>query len=346
MSGTAVVLFNLGGPDNPAAVRPFLFNLFNDPAIIGLPSLLRRPLAAQISRRRGPVAAAIYAEIGGRSPLLEQTQAQARALEAALGGPSRVRVFTAMRYWHPMSEAVAREVAAFAPDEVILLPLYPQFSTATTASSLTAWQRAAGAAGVRAPTRAVCCYPYEESWIACQATLLGPALGEAAVAGRPRFLFSAHGLPKRTVARGDPFQWQIEQTAAAVVKAAAARGDAIGDWVVCYQSRVGPMEWIGPAIDDEIDRAGADGVPVVVVPIAFVSEHSETLVELDITYRRRAEAAGVPAYVRVPAAATHPLFISCLAELVENARERGKPALASATGARLCPAHFARCAMA
>jgi ferrochelatase len=345
MTKTAVVLFNLGGPDNPAAVRPFMFNLFNDPAIIGLPGLLRWLLAALISRRREPVATAIYAEIGGHSPLLKQTQAQAAALETALGRSLQVRVFTAMRYWHPMSEAVAREVAAFAPDEVILLPLYPQFSTATTASSLTAWRRAATAAGVRAPTRAVCCYPLEESWIACQVALLGPALREAAAIGRPRFLFSAHGLPKRTIARGDPFQWQIEQTAAAVVGAAAARGDTIGDWVVCYQSRVGPMEWIGPAMGDEIDRAGADGVPVVVVPIAFVSEHSETLVELDITYRRRAEAAGVPVYVRVPAAATHPMFISCLAKLVETTRERATPEIVSAAGERLCPAQFARCAM-
>ncbi len=304
MRKTAVVLFNLGGPDRPGAVRPFLFNLFNDPAIIGAPGPLRWLLAQWISRRRAPLARKIYEEIGGASPLLANTEAQAKALEAALNagdGDDQVRVFIAMRYWHPMSSEVARAVEAYGPDQVVLLPLYPQFSTTTTGSSLTDWARAAAAAGLGAPTRSLCCYPTQTGFVTEVAGLLRSALTVvgARAEGAPRVLFSAHGLPKKFIERGDPYQWQIEQTAAAVaevVVGAVAGAAAVPDldWRVCYQSRVGPLEWIGPSTDAEIARAGAEGRPVVVVPIAFVSEHSETLVELDIEYRRLAEDKGVP----------------------------------------------------
>ena len=347
MARTAVILFNLGGPDSPDAIQPFLFNLFNDPAIIGAPGPVRWLLAKLISSRRAPVAKEIYAHLGGKSPLLELTQAQADALQDRLaGGDDEVRTFIAMRYWHPMSAETAEAVAAFGPDRVVLLPLYPQFSTTTVGSSLADWRRAARKAGITAPTRAVCCYPLDAGWIAAQADLVGRALSDAGTATPLRVLFSAHGLPKKVIAAGDPYQWQVEQTADAVV-AAVNGGDGgarIEDWTVCYQSRVGPLEWIGPSTEDELARAGRDGVGVVVVPIAFVSEHSETLVELDIEYREEAGKLGVPAYVRVPAVATHAAFIDGLAGLVENALAGDPETLyGGGDGARLCPGQFRKC---
>ena len=353
MTKTAVVLFNLGGPDRPEAVRPFLFNLFNDRAIIGLPQPFRWLLAQLISRRRAPVAREIYEHLGGGSPLLPNTEAQARALEQALAAKEdqtedqtgdQTRVFIAMRYWHPMSDATARAVCDFAPDRVLLLPLYPQFSTTTTGSSVKAWFRAARAAGLDAPTRVLCCYPRDPGFVAEAAALLARSLDQAAAGGRPfRVLFSAHGLPKKIVAAGDPYQWQVEQSTAAVVAALGERAQGL-DWLVCYQSRVGPLEWIGPATEDEIRRAGAEGVGVVLVPIAFVSEHSETLVELDIEYRELAEEAAVPLYLRVPTVGAGEAFVKGLAGLVGRASESGTEAPAPAEGRPLCPEAFGRCA--
>ena len=348
MRRTAVVLFNLGGPDRPEAVEPFLFNLFADPAIIALPNPLRWLLARMISRRRAPVAREIYASIGGGSPLLEETQAQAAALEVRLNGPGKpeTRVFICMRYWHPMSAETAADVAAFAPDQVVELPLYPQYSTTTSASSLSDWRRAAGGAGVTGDARAVCCYPTAAGFIEAQADLVAEGIAAAKETGTPRVLFSAHGLPKKVIAKGDPYQWQVERTAAAVVDALHARGVGGFDPVVCYQSKVGPLEWIGPATEDEIRRAGADRVPLVVTPIAFVSEHSETLVELDIEYREVAEHAGVPAYHRVPAVGTAPAFIAALAGAVEEASgsaARTCRPFGESGGARLCPGRWTRC---
>ena len=336
----AVVLFNLGGPDAPAAVRPFLFNLFNDPAIIGLPTMLRWLVAWSIAYRRAPVARAIYDRIGGGSPLLANTEAQASALARALDDDA-LQVFVAMRYWGPRADQTAAAVAAFAPHRIVLLPLYPQFSTTTTASSLRDWARAAHAAGLDAPTHVVCCWPETAGFVQATAALIRPALQAAAPAGQPRLLFSAHGLPERVVAAGDPYPGQVARTAAAIV---AALNQPALDWVLCYQSRVGPLRWIGPSTDQEIRRAGADGVSLVVCPIAFVSEHSETLVELDIEYRHLAERAGVPRFVRVPAVGTHPDFIAGLVSLVRGALDR-PPAICSSVGARLCPAAATGCAM-
>ena len=348
MARTAIVLFNLGGPDGPRAVRPFLFNLFNDPAIIGAPGPLRWLLAQGISRRRAPVTRRIYDELGGGSPLLANTEAQARALEAVLNaqtggngqtGDGEVKAFVAMRYWHPMSEETARAVKAYDPERVVLLPLYPQFSTTTTGSSIAAWAGAAARVGLEVPTKALCCYPTEPGFVAEVAGRLRSALAQAAGHGAPRVLFSAHGLPKKIVERGDPYQWQVERTVAAVVEA-LGQGDL--DWRICYQSRVGPLEWIGPSTEAEIARAGRDGVALVVVPIAFVSEHSETLVELDIEYRRLAREAGVPVYIRAPTVGVGAAFIAGLADLVRQALADPRP-LRSQAGGRLCPPSCSGC---
>ena len=343
MRKTAIVLFNLGGPDRPEAVRPFLFNLFNDPAIITAPGPLRWLLAQTISRRRAPIARKIYQELGGGSPLLANTMAQAEALEAALnagGGESEFKVFIAMRYWHPMSDEAVRTVMAFGPNQMVLLPLYPQFSTTTTGSAVGDWTRAAAKAGLTAPTRSLCCYPTQPGFIAEVAGLLRAALAEAG--DGPRVLFSAHGLPRKFIDGGDPYQWQIEQTAAAVV---VALGAADLDWRVCYQSRVGPLEWIVPSTEAEIARAGAEGRSLIVVPIAFVSEHSETLVELDIEYRRLGEAKGVPSYTRVATVDTGAAFIEGLAGLVRAALT-GERACCSQDGGRLCPGQWRGCPQA
>lgn len=336
-----MVLFNLGGPDSAAAVEPFLVNLFSDPAIIGLPWPLRPVVARLIARRRAATARGIYAKIGDRSPILPNTEAQAAALAEQLRDLGDIAVHSCMRYWHPMSDDVAAAVKSFAPDEIVLLPLYPQFSSTTTASSYRAWMAAAAAIGLAVPAKLVCCYPTEPGFIAAAVELIRAALAESAAktGRRPRVLFSAHGLPQKIVARGDPYPAQVAQSARAV---AAALGLADTDWTVCFQSRVGPLEWLGPYTDEEIRRAGREGVAVVLFPVAFVSEHSETLVELDIDYRHLAEQSGVPAYVRVPTVGTTPAFIAGLAELVRAAV--ASPArVRSQVGRRLCAAGDACC---
>jgi ferrochelatase len=316
----AVILFNLGGPDAPSSVRPFLFNLFNDPAILDYPAPVRWLLAQIISRARAKTAETIYAHIGGRSPLLDLTRAQAKALEAELNktGDAINRVFIAMRYWHPRAGQTAAEVAAFQPDEIVLLPLYPQYSTTTTGSSIAEWMEAIGRWSLLANTHTIRSYPNDPAFAAAQAELLKQTLAQAQIeakGGPVRILFSAHGLPQKIVDAGDPYQQEIELSAIAIARAA---GVARTDWTICYQSKVGPMKWLEPSLDQELARAAADRVGVVIVPIAFVSEHSETLVELDIEYRHRADALGVHPYLRVPALGTHPVFIAGLADFVRR----------------------------
>ena len=335
----AIVLFNLGGPDSPEAVEPFLRNLFSDPAIIRLPWFLRKPLAWFIARRRAPLARKIYGHIGGRSPILEETQKQARALELAVSaGGVEARAFVAMRCWHPFSDGTALAVKKYAPDHIVALPLYPQYSTTTSASSFKDWDRAAKKAGLTQPLTRICCYPAEGGFIAAAAAKIRAAMAGAKPGLGYRLLLSAHGLPKKVIADGDPYQWQVEQTAQALV-------DALGmenlDWSVCYQSRVGPLQWLEPSTDAEIVRAGAAGLGLVVAPIAFVSEHSETLVELDIEYEKLAREAGVPDYRRAATVGADPDFIAGLAGLVWRAA--GVTGTINAGDARLCPAEFCRC---
>jgi ferrochelatase len=315
----AVVLFNLGGPDDQASVKPFLFNLFSDPAIIGLPDPFRALLARLISSRRETSAQANYALMGGGSPLLPETRRQAAAMAEVLGGMlpgDEVRAFIAMRYWGPLSEETAVDVAAFGPDEIVLLPLYPQFSTTTTESSLKRWTEVYAGSGI---SRTICCYPEAPGWIEAQADSVRAKLAEAG--DRPvRVLFSAHGIPESLVTKkGDPYQAQIEATCAAI---AARAGLAEGAWAICYQSRVGPMKWLGPSTPDAIAQAARDGVGVVVAPVAFVSEHIETLVELDIEYAELAHELGVAPYLRSPAVGVAAPFIRTLADAVVEALSR------------------------
>lgn len=311
-----VVLFNLGGPDTLDAVQPFLTNLFRDPAIIGAPALVRYPLAWLIARRRRDYARKIYASIGGGSPIVSETKAQADALGEALRGAGiENKAVIAMRYWKPRAIEAARELAGWRPDRIALIPLYPQFSTTTTRSSLQEWASVARQAGLSAPASAICCYPLEPGFISSYAALTRKALQQVPAGSSYRVLFSAHGLPERVVSAGDPYPRQIEASAKAI---AGAAGLSEGSWRICYQSRVGPLKWIGPDTDVEVTACGRENIVPVVVPISFVSEHSETLYELDQIYRDAAISAGAPAYIRVPAIGTHPDFIAGLANLVRR----------------------------
>jgi protoporphyrin/coproporphyrin ferrochelatase len=341
MARTAVVLFNLGGPDRLESVGPFLFNLFYDPAITEMAAPFRWLFAKLITAKRVKAVEANYALMGGKTPLLAETEAQMQALDSALADLDEIRCFMAMRYWHPLSEETVAEVVAWRPERILLLPLYPQYSAATTGSSLAAWQQAARAAGLAVPTRTICCYPREPGFVQAHAELIREVWPKAAAAGRPRLLFSAHGLPEAFIRKGDPYQWQVEQTCAAVAEALAIEGL---DWGICYQSRVGPQTWIGPFTDQEVERAGADRVPLVLCPIAFVSEHIETLVEMDDEYATLAAQHGVPIYLRVPTLSARPAFIGALAALVRRHVEAPPPdGLSGADLTRLCPAHFGRC---
>lgn len=330
----AIVLFNLGGPDGPKAVRPFLRNLFADPAIITAPAIVRLPLAAFIARIRERSAIANYAMMGGGSPILAETSAQAAALEAAVSASmpdAAVKTFIAMRHWHPLTGEAARAVAQFRPTDVVLCPLYPQFSTTTTGSSLAAWKKHYRGPGV---VRTICCWYDNEGLIQGHVERI---LATWTAAGRPkvRLLFSAHGLPERVVEAGDPYQWQVEATCAAI----AARLGESWDWTICYQSRVGPLKWLGPTTPDAILAAARDGLGVLIDPVAFVSEHIETLVELDRDYAELASEAGVEPYLRAPVVGIQEVFISGLRAAVERAlRHPG----ARADG-QVCPATFGRC---
>ncbi len=342
----AVVLFNLGGPDSPSAIKPFLLNLFRDPAILRVPFFIRPLLARLIAGARLKPATENYAILGGKSPLLELTQGQAAALEQALSAPGiEAKCFIAMRYWHPFSLQTAAEVKAWGADEVFLLPLYPHYSTTTTGSSLAAWREAALKLGLALPVTTLCCWFDDADYVAATAAIVRRSLHEArATASAPlRILFSAHGLPETIVAKGDPYQYQIESTVQAVVDEMRLPGETL-DWRVCYQSRATPQKWLDPSTESAVEEAARDGKAVLVVPIAFVSEHSETLVELDVEYRELAEKLGVPGYYRVPAQNSDAAFIGALARAVHAARERGT-GICSAKGARACPAKHRDCPM-
>lgn len=346
MQKVAVVLLNLGGPDSKESIEPFLFNFFTDPNIIRLPYPARWLLAKLISRRRSrKEAGESYGLLGNKSPLLENSQAQAAALEKHLNGRNNAPVFktfVCMRYWHPMADEVVQQVKIWGADRIVLLPLYPQFSTTTTWSSLGVWHKAAQAANLTTASSTVCCYPWNEGFIKASAENIRRCYEQAQKDGHeaPRILFSAHGLPESVVAGGDPYQWQCERGAE---KIAAALNIPDLDWRICYQSRVGPMKWIGPSTEEELQNAAEDGKAVVIYPHAFTQEHVETLVELDIEYKEEAEHMGLAGYYRAETVGVHPDFIAGLLELVreslpgEGVRAEG--------GQTLCPAEFGRCCM-
>ncbi|MEN9855396.1 MAG: hypothetical protein RLZZ157_522 [Pseudomonadota bacterium] len=332
----AIVLFNLGGPDDQAAVQPFLQNLFSDPAILRVPGFVRWMLARLISRTRAKSARANYAKMGGGSPLVPQSLAQGAALEAAMAqvegfGDATIKTFLAMRYWKPFTEDAVAAVKAFAPDQIVLLPLYPQFSTTTTDSSLKAWREAGGP-----PAKLICCYPDAEGFLAAHVQSVMETWAAAASPQKVRILWSAHGLPEKIIAEGDPYQKQVEESVAALKPLLP---DAF-EHTICYQSRVGPLKWIGPSTEEALAEAAKDQIGVIVVPIAFVSEHIETLVELDEEYAEKAHELGVPFYLRAPALGTRALFIEALAQMTADSLRGTEDVMAVRTGGCVvaCPA--------
>ena len=305
----AIILFNLGGPDSLNAVEPFLFNLFNDPAIISLPSFLRFPLAKFISKRRTPVAKAIYAEMGGKSPILEETKAQAVAIENSMQDEKdEYKSFIVMRCWNPRATETIKKVKEFRPDQIILLPLYPQYSNATSGSSINEWLDICKKESLTVETKIICCYPTEKDFILSYASLIKEKINLKKLS-KTTLIFSAHGLPEIKIKQGDPYQWQVEQSVKELVRKLSIEKL---NYILSYQSRVGPLKWIGPSTEEIIKEEAVKGKILIVVPVAFVSEHSETLVELDIEYKKLAEENGSKEYIRVPAVTVNRDFINSL----------------------------------
>ncbi|MGY8985072.1 MAG: ferrochelatase [Sphingomonadales bacterium] len=310
---TAVVLMNLGGPASLNDVEPFLFNLFFDKAIIDLPIILRWPLAKFIAKKRVAYAQSIYKKIGNASPILRETRQQAEALGRALRGAGNFKVFVAMRHAAPNSIDAAKDVKAYNPDKVILLPLYPQFSTTTTASSFAEWDKSSKKIGLNTQTKKICCYPENKSFVDAHVQLLKCEIDKnRLVEENTRILFSAHGLPQKIINGGDPYESQVHKTVNAVLNKLKKEHNLSPDYRVCYQSKVGPLKWLAPSTSDEIIKAGDEQKSVIVLPIAFVSEHSETLVELDIDFRELAIKHHVPGYFRVPTLSSNKIFIQAL----------------------------------
>ncbi|ESQ80921.1 ferrochelatase [Asticcacaulis sp. YBE204] len=314
MKKVAVLLFNLGGPLVQADVKPFLYNLFSDKFIIGLPTPFRQIIAKLISTRREASAQANYRYMGGGSPIVKETEAQARALEAHLNTTPGImfKAFIGMRYWHPfISEAIA-DIEAWGADEIVALPLYPQYSTTTSLSSFVTFKATYKG---KAPISYVCCYPENSGFTAAYAENIRSALSGLTDLSSYRLLFSAHGLPEKVISGGDPYQAQIEASVSQIM----AQLNLAIDHVVSYQSRVGPLKWIGPSTDETIVVTVKGGKSPVVVPVAFVSEHIETLVELDIEYRHLADKHGAKDYIRVPVVGVNTAFIKGLADEVHKA---------------------------
>jgi ferrochelatase len=353
---TAVILFNLGGPESLDLVEPFLFNLFNDKAIIGLPQPFRFILAKIISKSRVQKSQKIYSAIGGKSPLLEITNSQAHSLEKELSFFGDYKVFVVMRYTSPRASEVIQKVLDYRPTNTILLPLYPQNSTTTTGSSVSEFSekfvKACKRSGAEIPMKFVCCYPEDPDFIKSHALLIKQTLMKLydqfdRDLTKFRFLFSAHGLPQKIINEGDPYVFQVEKTTAKTVENLSQLLEVTADKIdsqICYQSKVGPMQWTGPSLDLEMRRAVLDQKIPVVIPIAFVSEHSETLVELDIDYKHLAESLGAKNYLRVPALNSDGHFIKALTEICKKTNSDSSSSCFSGRNSeRICPKKFVKC---
>jgi len=335
----AIILFNLGGPDKIENVEPFLFNLFNDPAILNLPTFLRYPLAKLISNRRAPVAKKIYAELGGSSPILKLTKEQSSALEIRLNQTQtedEYKCFIVMRCWNPRAKNVIEDVQLYNPDEIVLMPLYPQYSAATSGSSIKEWKDICKKNNYHVKTSTICCYPTDHSFIKAHTKEI---IKKIKGLNNFKLIFSAHGLPEKNIKKGDPYQWQVEQSVKKIVE---SLNDENLDWILSYQSRVGPLKWIGPSTEDIIIENSKINKHIVLVPIAFVSEHSETLVELDIEYKEIAEANGCKNYTRVPALGTNEDFIKAMSELIIKKNEYKVSENLYPPKTR-CPSNFKKC---
>ena len=315
------MLFQLGGPDSPESIEPFLYNLFCDPDIIDFPfaRIARQPLAKLISVTRARHVAHHYAAIGGRSPILEHTNRQATALEAVLRAECDARVVVAMRYWRPFTDEAIRLLEPHAPEQVVLLPLYPQYSRTTTGSSLNEWRRKFHANGWNPVVYAVEEFHEDEAYLDAVVEAVRTALA-GADSREFDFVFSAHSVPVAVIDGGDPYQRQIERT----VELVWQRGGWQGRRHLCYQSKVGASKWLRPSMHETVARLGAEQRKrMLVVPISFVSDHVETLHEIDIEHREQARGLGIEDYRMAPGLNDSPRFIAALAGLVRRALTRG-----------------------
>ncbi len=313
-----VVLFQLGGPDRLEAVEPFLYNLFCDPEIINFmgAGIARKPLARLIASRRAQVVREHYAAIGGGSPIMELTNRQARALTAALQPDVDARVVVAMRYWHPLTEDAIAELRGESLEQLILLPLYPHYSFATTGSSLKEWQRLYRGNGLSSFVKMINDFHDNPLYIAALAERVNESLRALDQPEGVHLLFSAHGLPLSLIEKGDPYPGQIEETMKLVL--------AAGGWSnlssLCYQSRVGRQKWLEPSLTGTIDKLAFGGVRrLLVIPISFVTEHIETLYEINIEARERAQERGITEFHMMTSLNDSPTFIQALADLVKTA---------------------------
>jgi len=314
-----VVLFQLGGPDSVEAIEPFLYNLFSDPDIIDFPfaKIARKPLAKLISSNRARKVQSHYAEIGGKSPILEYTTAQACALEGELNKTLEAKVFVAMRYWHPMTEETVQAVETEAPDELVLLPLYPQYSKTTTGSSLNEWNRRIAFSKVKnIPAKVVKQFYAHPTYLDAVVEKIDSSLEKFPKGERVHLVFSAHSVPVSVIAGGDPYQEQIEATVESVLR----RGHWSHPHTLCYQSKVGASKWLHPSLHETLHHLGTEKTQsVLVVPIAFVSDHVETLNEINVEARKEAELLGISHFEMTPGLNDSPKFIQALAELVLEA---------------------------
>ncbi|HTQ53858.1 MAG TPA: ferrochelatase [Bryobacteraceae bacterium] len=317
MRKIGVVLFQLGGPDSLDAIEPFLFNLFNDPDIIDFPfaRLARQPLARLIAATRARHVSHHYAAIGGRSPILEFTRRQAEALQAELRHEFDARVAVAMRYWHPFTEEAIRELASHAAPDLVLLPLYPQYSRTTTGSSLNEWRRRFQPNGWNPRVQVIQGFHEDAGYIDALVTAIDEAVAGFDNPADVDLVFSAHSVPVSVIDAGDPYQQQIERT----VELVWQRGRWPSRRHLCYQSKVGASKWLQPSMHVTLNcLAEAGGRHVLVVPVSFVSDHVETLHEIAIEHRALAHRLGIPDFRMVPGLNDSPRFIAVLARLVRT----------------------------
>lgn len=337
MKKTAVILLNLGGPSSLKEVKGFLFRLFYDKAIIRLPNPFRWLIAKIISTKREKTAKEIYTRMGGSSPILSETIHQKNRLIEELDNKD-IGIFISMRYSEPFSKDAIRKVQDFDPKQIILLPLYPQFSTTTSASSIDDINKEIKKAGITCPVKSIGCHFTNDNFIKSHIELIKKTLKKVK-SKKYRILFSAHSLPEKIIKDGDPYQWQIEQTVEKVVKGLKIKDL---DYRITYQSKVTPVKWLEPDTEKEVTKAVDEKIALVVVPVAFVSEHSETLVELDIEYKEIADEKDIE-YHRVPALGTEKNYIKGLANLIKSFSKGEKNLVTSEKMSRICPSNFDKC---
>jgi ferrochelatase len=330
-----IVLFQLGGPDTLEAIEPFLYNLFCDPDIIDFPfaRIGRKPLAKLISSTRARKVQHHYATIGGGSPIRRHTERQASALEQELRSRGiDAQCFVAMRYWHPFTREAIDKLQSANCDEIVLLPLYPQYSSTTTGSSLNEWQRLFSG---DAPVHRVETFYRNPIYLDAVVEKIDQALSRFTAPERPEILFSAHSVPMSVVAKGDPYQRQIEET----VQLLMQRGGWSNSHRLCYQSKVGASKWLQPSLRQTLQTLAQEQVrEVCVVPVAFVSDHVETLGEIDHEAREQAQELGFTHFEMSAGLNDSPRFIQALGHIVQEAMGDPVHALVSKHNAAKPPA--------